>query len=234
VVVQSSGGPGRIAGLPVAPPAAPPETGEPPEQAPDTDGWQMKPSPQSTSALQGSCHRYAHIETVCVVHVGSDWLCDASHFVLAAQGAVVVPPEQLVTSCESQSMPAPQSLSVAQGPGWQVETVTVPLSPPAPPFRQSASGGQAGDVTTPETWQVNPGEQSAFVAQVCARAGAAYPRQARAVTASNDFFSDMKTSRREVRVRSLGFSRTRANAQGTKGPRASHFRSLGRPPQSNF
>jgi hypothetical protein len=42
------------------------------EQLPITDGWQAKPSPQSASALHGSCHLNAHADgPLTVVQTGS-------------------------------------------------------------------------------------------------------------------------------------------------------------------
>jgi hypothetical protein len=62
----------------------------PPEQAPVTDGAQVNPSPQSVSTLHGSCHLYAHVETLFVVHelgVGGR----GSHSVLGAHPTAVPP-----------------------------------------------------------------------------------------------------------------------------------------------
>lgn len=131
---------------PLDPPA--PAADPPPEQTPVTLGWQAKAgSPQSASALQGSCQRKAQTDVVVVVHVGSDFTgaAPASQTVLGGQAGVVVPapPEQLVLDCVLQTMPVPQSVSA-----WQLlgshELTTVVVGAPASPFEQSWSGAHAG------------------------------------------------------------------------------------------
>jgi hypothetical protein len=67
-------------------------------------------------------------------------------------------------------MSVPQSLSVTQAAGSQVEMVAVvPVAAPAP-LAHFASGGQAGSVTetTPLTWQLKPRGQSTSAVQVWA------------------------------------------------------------------
>jgi hypothetical protein len=75
--------------LPVPVPAtgvgAPPP---PPEQAVIIEGAQVKPAPQSASALQGSCHLYLHVETLFDVHVGVV-AGGGSHCVFGAQAIAV-------------------------------------------------------------------------------------------------------------------------------------------------
>jgi len=121
VVVQLSGG--GVGAM--SPPTFPVPVGAPelPEHAPYTDGWHTKPLPQSASALQGSCHLKVHIELVVVVQVGGvTSTAGRSHFVFAGQ-AGAVPPEHAVLVSVWQTMSDPQSLSVEQGPGSQVEIV---------------------------------------------------------------------------------------------------------------
>jgi hypothetical protein len=95
VVVHVS--PGATGALRLAYPvgAVPPATGvamptpvlPPPEQVVVMANVHEKPSPQSASAWQGSCHLYAHVETLLVVQVGG--LSGAKH---AAFGGHVEPP----------------------------------------------------------------------------------------------------------------------------------------------
>jgi hypothetical protein len=171
VVVQLSGGDpaafgasdgGGVPSPPVLPvpsdPAVPPVTPDPPEQEPYTDGWHTKPLPQSVSALQGSCHLKAHLDVVVVVHVGGVTSAGASHFVFAGQ-AGAVPPEHAELVSWWQTMSVPQSLSAAQGPGWQVERVTATALPgPVTSVAvQSASGAHlagVGVAMTADGWQV--------------------------------------------------------------------------------
>lgn len=94
VFVPPDGVAASPATLPVpAEPPVPPETPDPPEQEPYTDGWHVKPLPQSASALHGSCHLKVHLEVVVVVQVGGDVSAGRSHLVFAGQ-AGAVPPEQ--------------------------------------------------------------------------------------------------------------------------------------------
>jgi hypothetical protein len=94
-----------------------------PEQKPDTFGMQVKPSPQSRSALHGSSHLYLHNEVVVGVHdvLGSG----VSHFVPAAQ-APPLPAQGIVWVLHTMS--AAQSPSVAHVAGSHELTVEVPPS----------------------------------------------------------------------------------------------------------
>lgn len=102
IVVQLSGGDElgatgseALPPLPPTPTPVPPETGPPPEQLPKIRGWQVKPAPQSTSALQGSCQWNVQRDDVFVTHVGSGTVV-GSHFVFGGQGATAAPPEHSV------------------------------------------------------------------------------------------------------------------------------------------
>jgi len=112
---------------PVSPPA--PGVGALPEHAPLMVGWQKKPSPQSASALQGSCHLNAQVETVSVVHWDSVTTPAVPHFVFGSQEGTVPPPEQVVTVSPWQIIPVAQSLSAVHGPGTQDEMVEVMVVP---------------------------------------------------------------------------------------------------------
>lgn len=101
VIVEHSGAPPSAAGgddespLLVAPPVplGPDETlrDEVP-QPPDTFGWQTNASPQSVSALQGTCHLNAQRLRVVVVQVSTVVMTvPASHFVFAAHPDAVPP-----------------------------------------------------------------------------------------------------------------------------------------------
>jgi hypothetical protein len=93
--------------LPVLPPPVLPGVAVPddPEQEPTTEGLQVKPAPQSVSALQGSCHLKAHILVVVVVHISSGGFgggAPASSQGRSdgqAGGATPAPPEQVVDFC---------------------------------------------------------------------------------------------------------------------------------------
>jgi hypothetical protein len=164
VVVQLSGGVGELLVPPegvgaVSPLTLPVLVGapDPPEHAPYTDGWHTKPLPQSASALQGSCHRYAHLEVVVVVQMGGVTSAGVSHFVFGGQAGAVLPEHAVLVSVW-QTMSVPQSVSVVQGPGSQVEIVIEALVPlpepdvaPEPLVAQSSSGAQLafGGVATP-------------------------------------------------------------------------------------
>jgi hypothetical protein len=111
VVVGQLGAPASAAGGNDEPPllAAPPlplDVDETPRddvpQPPDTLGWQTNASPQSLSALQGSCHLNAQTLRVVVVQVSTVVVMTrpASHFVFAAHPDVAEPPpEQEVVFC---------------------------------------------------------------------------------------------------------------------------------------
>jgi hypothetical protein len=102
---------GPLEALPVLPEllvVVPPPPLDPAEHPTLTLGWQAKPSPQSASALHGSCHLNAHWLVVVVVQVepgtgqivGSVLVgAPASHFVFAAQPTWATPPEQASAVC---------------------------------------------------------------------------------------------------------------------------------------
>jgi hypothetical protein len=173
---------------PLLPELPPPEL-PPPEHTPLTVGLQMKPAPQSESALHGSCHWYAQILVVVVVHISSIFTGGpASQGVLGGQAATVAPPEQAVVVCAKQTMPAPQSASPAHIFGSQLMTTVVVAE--ASGFGHSAPGRQSGwlGLTTVDAWQVKPCGQSLSWAQVCAEAVVPLARiSAVAATPQNDF-----------------------------------------------
>jgi hypothetical protein len=69
-------------------------------QPPDTLGWQTNASPQSVSALQGTCHLNAQRLRVVVVQVSAVVMtAPASHLVFAAHPDADPPPEQEVDFC---------------------------------------------------------------------------------------------------------------------------------------
>ena len=111
-------------------------------------------------------------------------------------------------------MSVPQSLSVTQAAGSQVEMVAVvPVAAPAPLVAHLAPVGQAGSVTetTPLTWQLKPRGQSASAVQVWAKAVFPHrPRQPKAARASRDFVSDMGYGLSSEVVESASSGRTRA------------------------
>ena len=152
-----------------------------PEHMPITDGLHWKPTPQSESALQGSCQGNAHALTVRVVHMGSilGGGAPASQGWLGGQAGVAtaVPPEHSVDVSAWQTMPAPQSASAAHVFGSQIITVVagggeasgLTHSAPDPGLHP----GSVGFATVYE-WQAWPCGQSASVAQLfCADAGPA-------------------------------------------------------------
>jgi len=196
----TSNGASEAVALPVPPEL--PDTPEPPEQVPDTDGWHTKPLPQSTSALQGSCHLKAHVEEVVVVQVGGV-TSTGSHFVFGGQGATD-PPEHAEMVSVWHTMSVPQSLSVVQGPGSHVERVTeTPVLPPAPPdpltsvVLQSVSGAHVAGVEetgAANGWQMNPCAQSVSPTQlegVVANARPAKPAELIITNARRGFLIDM-------------------------------------------
>ena len=146
----------------------PPETGPDPEQLPIVVGWHAKPSPQSASALQGSCHLYVHREVVVLVQIGSVGGGVGAQTVLGSHlTATAVPPLQVVVVSPRQTMPWPQSASAWQGAGWQVmDGVGGGVVGQSVPTAQA----MAGIAVTMLAWQVRPCAQSLLLAQVCARA----------------------------------------------------------------
>jgi hypothetical protein len=86
-----------------------------PEHEPLTVGMQLKPAPQSVSALHGSCHVNAQCDVFTSVHVG--WSTGTGfalpQSVLGAQGAIAVPPVHLEYVSVWQTMFGPHSLSDA-------------------------------------------------------------------------------------------------------------------------
>jgi hypothetical protein len=108
MVVQVGGGGGGVVD-----PVDPVEEAPPPEQAPITEGWHSKPSPQSALALQGSCHLKAQALTVVVRQSSGVVGTGASHLVFGAQGGTAPPPEQVVLVSLWQTMPPPQSPSLS-------------------------------------------------------------------------------------------------------------------------
>lgn len=117
---------GDVVGPVVPAGAEPPEGAAPrePEQAVDVVGWQVNPAPQSASALQGSCQRNAQAFVVVVMHWSGSVLTGvAGQAVFGGQGATAAPPEQAVDVSSWQTIPSPQSASLLQDFGMQVETV---------------------------------------------------------------------------------------------------------------
>jgi hypothetical protein len=195
----AGGGSGSGGGDPAAasdgPTATPTPTPPPPEQAPVTLGAQVKPSPQSESMLQGSCHLNAHTLVVVVVQVSVVFTL-ASQGWSRAQGADSPLPEQDVDISAWQTMPAPQSESAAQAFGSQDFTAAGGAAD-ASAFGHGASGGQAGSgvATLMEPVHAKPVGQSASVVQVCAAAAPAVPRISAALAATrNEFVQDMLLS----------------------------------------
>jgi hypothetical protein len=110
--------------VPVPPVATPVE----PEHIPEVVGWQVKLSPQSVSALQGSSYLYMHFEIVVSVQ-----LTGAGSGTTPASQAVVVgshftdtgvPPVQLVVVWLLHTMVGPQSALVTQVAAWQLLVAT--------------------------------------------------------------------------------------------------------------
>ena len=115
----------------------------------------------------------AHILRVVVVHVSTEvTTVPASHLVFAAQPEDVPPlPTQLVEVCSSQTIPVPQSASLAQALGSQ-DRYSIGSA-------AAASAGQSAPLQAggaiPETTQENPEGQSVSPLQVCAQAAGAAP-----------------------------------------------------------
>lgn len=138
-----------------------------------------------------------------VVQVSGGTSAGASHFVFTGQ-AGFVPPEHDELVSVWQIMSVPQSLSVEQGPGSQVDRVTeAPLPPPAPVVPpasvvvQSASGAHfagVGGATVADGWQMYPCAQSGSLTQlegVVANAGAARVSELIITKARRGLLSDM-------------------------------------------
>jgi len=170
----------------------------PPEQPTETLGVQVKPAPQSVSTLHWSCHLYAQVDTVVVVHAGAGVDGPGSHFELGGQAGVVAP-GQLGYVSVWQIMFGPQSSTVVQDPGAQYPVVTVPASAAgggatsgqSPPVAQSGAAPRVGSALGTMT-QVNPFLQSTVVSHSWARAtGEAASATARQPTEKRSFVNDM-------------------------------------------
>jgi hypothetical protein len=155
---------------PVVLDATPPSSApEPPLAHPLTLGVQVKPAPQSVSTLHWNCHLYPQVDTVVGVQGGTGVGVPRSHFVLGGQAGVVAPAHAGYVSVW-QIMFAPQSASVAQGPGSQKPVAMVPASTAGAGSTtgQVASGAQAGaparvGSAVGASMQVKPFLQSAVV-----------------------------------------------------------------------
>lgn len=101
--------------------AAPPPIADPlPEQEVTPDGWQVNPLPHSASALHGSCHLKAQVDSVFVVHIGSACGGAGGHSVFGGHGATAAPPVHSMIDRWWQTIPSPQSESFAQAFGSQL------------------------------------------------------------------------------------------------------------------
>jgi hypothetical protein len=90
-----------------------------PEQLVVVGKTHEKPSPQSLSTLQSSCHLYMQVETLVVVQTGG--VSGAKHWVFGGQ---VAPPEQDMTASVWHTIVGPQSASVAHDASMQEPVVT--------------------------------------------------------------------------------------------------------------
>jgi hypothetical protein len=100
--------------LAVPVPTLPGVLGADPEHTVDVVGWHRKPSPQSASALHGSCHGKMHWLRVESVQVGGRTFV-GSHAAFGSQmTGAAVPPVQVVTGWRWQTMPCAHSASRAQ------------------------------------------------------------------------------------------------------------------------
>jgi len=129
--------------LPLAPPLALPQ------QLVSTSGTHVKWSPQSEVTVQGRSYFGTHkLGSVVVVHVGA---------VGAGHGASLLPQggdpgvEQVWYESAWHTMPAAQSLSVEQGPGWHVEVVGVHAMTGIAHVSPGGQIGVGGHTATPET-----------------------------------------------------------------------------------
>lgn len=115
----------------------------PPEHVAVTVGAQVKPSPQSASALQGNCHLYAQRETFVSVQLLVDDGGRAHFSPLGHAGAV--PPLHELTVSVWHTMPAPpQSESVAHGAGAQALDTASGAATSAPPVLGQSGPAQPG------------------------------------------------------------------------------------------
>ena len=166
-------------GEPVVLPAVP--ALPPPEQALVTIGVHVKPSPHSASALQGSCHLYAHVEMVVVVHEPGEGAGASGHGTPFAQ-ADAVPPAHALEVEVWHTIVAPQSASLVQRAASQYPIVCVPASAAgAGRSAQSRFGAHAGFATgtaTGTSRHVKPFPQSAAVWHCWASAEGAKARRA--------------------------------------------------------
>lgn len=124
-----------------------PIVGPLPEQEVTVRGWQVKPPPQSASALHGSCHLNAQVDSVFVVHVGSTIGIGigAGQSVFGGHAGDAAPPaEHSMYDRWWQTISPPQSAFVAHAFGSHLYTV-VSTGGGGGVFAQSgASRGQAG------------------------------------------------------------------------------------------